>query len=102
LLEGREGEGGRIMEEEEGEEPEEEEESISEQEIREVVKRMKKRKAAGVDGNPDGGLEVRRKGPMERSSGADKTSMERRSNTRGLEERYCGAAVQERRSGRDK
>jgi len=41
-----------VIEEEEGEELEEEEESISEQEIREVVKRMKKRKAAGVDGIP--------------------------------------------------
>jgi len=52
LLEGMDEVGGKKRREEKGEELEEEEENIGEEEIREVVKRMKKRKAAGVDGIP--------------------------------------------------
>jgi len=52
LLEGVEVEEGRKRQIEDVGNKEEEEESIQEEEIREVVRKMKKRKAAGVDGIP--------------------------------------------------
>jgi len=69
---------------------ESEEEVIQEEEIKMVVKKMKKRKAAGVDGLP-----IRGKRPMDELSEVNETNMERRRNPRRLEERNCGADTQE-------